>query len=160
LWQTYRPLAAFNEVALRLSTNDFEMMAERDALFELALGLAMNDGGVAPEGAGSVRVWLKDDAAFTPRRAETVVASDLMGGVYAEMWPYVARFDGVEGGTMRVVLPFFLDQPWNPIAGTNWAYDRMPIRAAQDYAFVRDPNDGLVWPQRAVEVGFADAGDR
>ncbi len=53
------------------------------------------------------------------------------------MWPYVNRFDGIEGGTMRVALASFLDQAWNPVAGSSWVYDLMPIRATQDYAFIR-----------------------
>ncbi len=145
LWQAYQPSPAFLEIAEKLSNYDFTTPAERDTLFEQALGLAMNDSGV-----GSVRIWLLDRGSFTPRQAGTTVASDLAGSVYsAEMWPYVAPFDGVGGGTMRVALPSFLDRPWNPVAGSNWVYDSMPSRATQDYAFIHDPDDGLVWPQRA-----------
>jgi peptide/nickel transport system substrate-binding protein len=141
LWQAYTPSPEFYEVAEKLWNNDFTTLAERDDLFELALDLAMED---------SVRVYLKENIGITPRRAEILIASDLAGGVYgAEMWPYVARFDGIEGGAMRVALPLLLDQPWNPVGGSNWVYDMMAIRATQDYAFIHDPNSGLVWPQRA-----------
>ncbi|MGQ9490560.1 MAG: hypothetical protein ACUVR4_13425 [Anaerolineae bacterium] len=69
LWQAYRPTAQFNQVALRLSNNDFQTMAEQDALFEQALPMALNDRGPAvPEGAGSVRVWLADWTSL-PERA-------------------------------------------------------------------------------------------
>lgn len=151
LWQAYRPTAQFNEVALRLSNNNFQIMAERDALFEQALPMALNDRGSAlPEGAGSVRVWLADWTSFIPRRAELAVVSDRAGGVSgAQMWPYAIRFEGQEGGTARIAQPNLLVDPWNPVAGSNWIYDTMPIRATQDYAFIADPNDGLVWPQRA-----------
>jgi peptide/nickel transport system substrate-binding protein len=151
LWQAYQPSPLFDQVAHRLATNDFVTMAERDTLFEQALGLAMNDGGPVPQGAGSVRIWLADNAIFTPRRTGTTVASDLVSGVYgAEMWPYVTRFDAVEGGTLRVGMQSFLDGVLNPVAGSSWVYDNMPTHATQDYAFITDPNDGLVWPQRAV----------
>jgi peptide/nickel transport system substrate-binding protein len=141
LWQAYQPSAEFDEAALRLATGDFETLTERQTLFEQALDLAMED---------SVRVWLVDKADFTPRRAGTTVVSQQVGGVSnAQMWPYVIRFDGIEGGTMRIAQPGFLEEPWNPIAGSNWVYDMVPIRATQDYAFISDPNDGLVWPQRA-----------
>jgi len=144
LWQAYTPSPAFMTAAEDLWNKDFATLTERDDLFELALDLAIED---------SARIFLLDAAGFTPRRAGTTVVSDLAGSVYgAEMWPYAARFDGVDGGTMRVALPSILNEPWNPIAGTNWVYDTMPLRATQDYAFIRDPNDGLVWPQRAASA--------
>ena len=149
LWQAYQPSPEFDEVSLRLSTGDFASMAERKVLFEQALGLAMNDGGVAPEGAGSVRIWLADEQGFTPRRAETIVASDLAGGVVgAQMWPYVTRFEALEGGTLRVAVPSLLLQPWNPVAGQAWLYDLMLKNATRDYGVIADPNTGLRWPQR------------
>ena len=144
-WQAYNPSPAFLEAAQKLLDHDFASMAERDTLFEQALGLSMNDSG-----AGSLHAWLKEDIGFTARRAGTAVASDRASGVLgAQMWPYVARFDGIEGGAMRVAIPIFLEQPWNPVAGGNWYYDSVPIRFTQDHAFIQDPNDGLVWPQRA-----------
>lgn len=150
LWQAYEPSAEFDEVALRLSTNDFETLDERQALFEQALELAMED---------SVRVWLVDLATFTPRRAGTMVVSDRAGGVLgAEMWPYVTRFEGFDGGTVRAAVPSVLARPWNPIAGINDLYDITIRQATQDYAFISDPNDGLAWPQRAerAEVVVVD----
>jgi peptide/nickel transport system substrate-binding protein len=144
LWQAYTPTPEFYEVSEKLLNGDFATVVERDGLFEQALDLALED---------SVRIWLFDQAGFTPRRAGTTVVSDLAGGVSgAQMWPYVARLEGVEGGTMRVAVPSFLAEPWNPIAGTNWLDDMMAIRATQDYAFLSDPHDGLVWPQRAEQA--------
>jgi len=150
LWQNYDPTPEFLDVAERLWTNDFSSMAERDALFEQALPMAMDDAGDAPpEGAGSVRVWLVDAHSFAPQRADVIVAADLAGGVAgAQMFPYVARFEGVEGGEMRIAQPGLLMAPWNPIAGSNWIYDVFPIRATQDYGVLTDPNTGLYWPQR------------
>jgi len=140
LWQAYQPSPEFYAVCEALWTNDFTTMEERAALFEQALLLSMED---------SARVWLVDQTSFTPRRAETTVASDLAGGVAgSSMWPYVARFEGVEGGSMRIAQPGLLVEPWNPIAGSNWLYDQMPIRATQDYGVITDPNTGLYWPQR------------
>jgi peptide/nickel transport system substrate-binding protein len=148
LWQAYNPTSTFYDVCLRLWNNDFTSMAERNALFEQALNLAMNDSGPTPQGAGSLRVWLVNQKGFTPRRAGTVVASDIAGGLTTPMFPYVARFDGVEGGTMRIAQPDLLVEPWNPIAGSRWIYDAFPIRATQDYALLPDPNTALYWPQR------------
>ena len=140
LWQAYTPSAEFMAVADKLWNKDFAGMQERDQLFEQALHLCMQD---------SVRIWLVDDISFAPRRAEAVVASDKAGNVPgAEMFPYVARLEGVEGGSMRIAQPDLLTEPWNPIAGSNWIYDQFPIRATQDYGVIADPNTGLYWPQR------------
>ncbi|MGC9334175.1 MAG: ABC transporter substrate-binding protein [Anaerolineae bacterium] len=149
LWQAYEPTAAFYDVCHRLHNRDFSSLAERDALFEQALAMAMDDGGAPPEGAGSVRVWLVDKQSFAARRGETLVASDLVGSVAgAEMFPYVARFEGVEGGDMRIAQPQLLYEPWNPIAGTGGFYEQMPIRATQDYGLITDPDTGLYHAQR------------
>jgi peptide/nickel transport system substrate-binding protein len=142
LWQAYTPSPAFDEVCGRLWNRDFSSMEERGQLFEQALDLALED---------SVRVWLVDETGFAPRRAATAVASDLAGSIVgAAMWPYVARFHGVEGGTMRIAQPDLLLGAWNPIAGSNWIYDHMSIRATRDYDFLSDPTTGLYWSQRAV----------
>jgi peptide/nickel transport system substrate-binding protein len=144
LWQAYTPSDEFMDVAERLWTNDFADMEERAQLFEEALYLSMED---------SVRIWLVDAISFAPRRAETVVASDLAGNAAgAQMFPYVARFEGVEGGSMRIAQPDMLVEPWNPIAGSNWIYDQFPIRATQDDGLIADPNTGLYLPQRIASA--------
>ncbi len=144
LWQAYTPSPEFYAVCEALWTNDFATMAERAALFEQALPLSLED---------SARVWLLNRRTFAPRRAGTTVANDLSGGVQtAAMFPYVARFDGLEGGSLRTAQPDLLVEPWNPIAGSNWIYDQMPIRATADYATLADPNTGLSWPQRIASA--------
>ena len=145
LWQSYHPTPEFQAVADALWTNDFSSMAERDALFEQALWMAMDDAGAAPpEGAGSLRVWLEDRTSFAPQRAEVIAPADLAGGVArAEVFPYEARFDGEEGGSMRIAQPGVLIEPWNAIAGSNWVYDAFPLRATQDYGLISDPATGL-----------------
>ncbi|MCX7855097.1 MAG: ABC transporter substrate-binding protein [Anaerolineae bacterium] len=146
LWQAYQPSPEFDQIAKRLMNYDFSSMAERSTLFTRALTLAMNDTGI-----GSVRIWLVHEAGFAPRREGTIVASDLVGGIAgADMWPFVTRFAGQEGGTMRIAQSGLLIDPWNPVAGSNWVYDAMPIRATQDDAFLADPRTGLQWPQRAI----------
>jgi len=144
LWQVYTPSPEFDAVALKLRNNDFQDMGERGQLFTQALALSLNDTG-----SGSVRIWLVDQKAFTPRRASTSVASDLAGGVaMAQAWPFTVRFNGQEGGTMRIAQPGVLVEPWNPIGGSNWIYDTVPIKATQDDGVMIDPHDGLTWPQR------------
>jgi peptide/nickel transport system substrate-binding protein len=119
-------------------------MEEREALFTQALALALNDTG-----SGSVRVWLVDETSFTARRADTVISNDLVGGVSgSQMWPYVIRFENQEGGTVRIAQQALLVEPWNPVAGSSWTYDQMPIGATQDYGLLSDPVTGLAWSQR------------
>ena len=139
LWQAYTPTPEFLDVATHLWFNDFASMEERGQLFTTALNLCMQD---------SARVWLVDRTSFSPRQADTTIASDLAGGLYAQAWPYTVRFNSQEGGNMRIAQPEILVESWNPIGGSNWIYDKMPIQATQDDGVIFDPHDGLTWPQR------------
>jgi len=105
-----------------------------------ALKLSMED---------SVRVWLSDVVYIWPRRKEVVLAADLAGGVSGSaLWPYTIRF--VEGNSRRVnfASPSMLTEPWNPVAGSNWIFDNIIIRATQDVPAFPDPFTGLFLPQR------------
>jgi peptide/nickel transport system substrate-binding protein len=144
MFQAYTPSEEFNEIALKLRNNDFATLEERDELFARAMELSIEDSG-----SGSVRVWIDDGLAFGPQTADVQVTADLSGGVSgAQLWPYTVRFKDLEGGVMRMAQPGILVDPWNSIAGSNWIYDQMPIRATQDYGAVYDPFTGLAWPQR------------
>ncbi len=140
LWMAYQPTPEFDEVADRLGRNDFSSMEERGELFRKALELAMED---------SVRVWLVDRQAFTPRRSEIVVTADLAGGVAgARLWAPTLRRVGQVGGTIRIGLPSVLTEPWNPLGGTNWVYDAMLYRATGEDGVAFDPYTGLTYPWR------------
>jgi peptide/nickel transport system substrate-binding protein len=45
-------------------------------------------------------------------------------------------------------MPSILTEPWNPVAGTNWVYDMMPIRGMANGAVVPDPFTGVTLPNR------------
>lgn len=140
LWQAYQPDPEFQEIGDKLEKNDFTTLEEREALFKRAAELAMQD---------SVRVWLVNEAPFFPFRRGLSVASDLAGGVYGSyMWAFAMRWEDQVGGTVRIGMIDILVEPWNPIAGTNWIYDMMPIRATQDWMTLPDPFTGLFLPQR------------
>jgi peptide/nickel transport system substrate-binding protein len=140
LWQAYNPDPAFDAVALKLRNNDFTTMEERKDLFAQALPMSLKD---------SVRIWLVDQLSFSPMKANITVAYDLAGGVAgSSLWPYTVRIKDQEGGTVRIAQPGILVDPWNPVAGSNWIYDMMPIRATSDFGTLSDPYTGLVWPQR------------
>lgn len=140
LWNTYVNTPEFTDVCEKLEVNNFSTLAERDELFAKALPLAME---------ASQRVWLVDRKGFSPYRAGVKVATDLAGGIYTgALWPQTLRREGQVGGAMTVATADLLVDPWNPVAGSNWAYDMFPIRGISDSATKSDPFTGLVWPQR------------
>jgi hypothetical protein len=49
---------------------------------------------------------------------------------------------------LRVANTDIFTEPWNPVAGSNWIYDRFPQDATQDLGVVPDPNTGLYVPWR------------
>lgn len=149
LWQAYHPTPEFQALCDSLWSNNFSTLEERALSFNQVLSMAMSDSGGGAVGSGSLRVWLVDAYGFTPRRAGSIVAADLVHGVTgADMFPYVARFDSIEGGDLRVAQPGILIDPWNPVAGSNWVYDTYPMRATADEATLADPYTGLEWAQR------------
>jgi peptide/nickel transport system substrate-binding protein len=140
LWLAYTPAEEFDQVAETLSTSNFQTQEERAELFAQALELAMHD---------SVRVWLADRLSFSPYRADVTVAADLAGGIYGSwLWPFTLKKGAEAGGTANIAMPAILNEPWNPIAGSNFIYDTMLIRGTGDQDVLPDPYTGLFWPQR------------
>jgi len=140
LWQAYNPSPEFDEVCLKLENNDFSTMDERAELFRKAMELALQD---------SVRVWINDQLAFSPYRAEVAVTADLAGGIAgAQVYPFTVRRVDEVGGQVKIAQPGLLVEPWNPLGGSNWVYDTMPQRATGELATVADPFTGLRWPNR------------
>ncbi len=140
LWQAYTPPAEFDDVALKLESNDFQNLEERRALFEKALPYSMSE---------AYEIWVVDEASFSPRVSDLSVSSDLAGGTAGSFtWAQTLRWKGQEGGTVRISQPGILVDPWNPINGSNWIYDTMPQRGISGYGAVADPFTGLSWPQR------------
>ncbi|MCC5973767.1 MAG: hypothetical protein JJT81_06905 [Rubellimicrobium sp.] len=140
LWQAYAPDPEFDRIAARLNEGDFADLEERAGLMARAIELAMQD---------SARIWLVDQSQIGPRAADVQVAFDLAGGVRgSQLWPLTLRFADRVGGQMRVAAPSVLTEPWNPVAGTNWLFDRMVQRAISDASVLPDPFTGLHRPQR------------
>jgi peptide/nickel transport system substrate-binding protein len=95
----------------------------------------------------SQRIWLKDDVGVAPHAANVTLASDLSGSIYgSRLWSQTIRFSDQVGGSMTIAMPSIMTEPWNPIAGTNWVYDMMPIRGMNTPAVVPDPFTGLTLP--------------
>ncbi len=140
IYQSYTPSPDFDAAALALEGSNFKSLDERRQLFETALRLSMED---------SVRIFVVDEASFSPRVNSLSVASDLAGGTQgSQIWGQTIRFEGKEGGTARISQPGILVDPWNPLSGSNWVYDAMPQRGTSDNGVIADPYTGLAWPQR------------
>ena len=138
--QAYAPTAEFDEVALKLSTNDYTSLEERSELFKRALSLSLEN---------SQYVFNIGTYSFYPRKANLIVSSDLGGGAnMSALYPYTIRWEGQEGGTVRIAQSGILFGPWNAIAGNNWVQDLMMVKATYDDAVLSDPFTGLFWTQR------------
>jgi peptide/nickel transport system substrate-binding protein len=140
LWQAYVNDPEFYELARRLNNNDYATSEERQAMMKRALELSMED---------SVRIFLNDRKSFTPKQANISLAADLYGGInVSQLWAKTLQRTAGDTSPVTIGLPVISQDPWNPISGTNWVYDMMPIQGTADYATVSDPYTGLNWPDR------------
>ena len=145
LWQSYVNDPEFYAAAEKLWNYDYASMDERTEYFEKCLEMSLQD---------SVRIFLCDRKAFFPMRSDIRVASDAYGGLLGSwMLAQTAHFvdedeEPIVGGTMRIGTGGILTEPWNPVAGTNWVYDMLPIRATGDLDTHPDTRTGLRWAGR------------
>ena len=140
LWQAYVNTPEFYALAQRLESGDYTTLEERHAMMARALELSLED---------SVRIFLLDNNAFTPKRVDVSLAADLYGGVAGAMlWAKSIQSTQAGDSTVTIAIPTMLHGPWNPIAGTNWVYDMMPIRGTADFGVVSDPYTGISLPDR------------
>ncbi|MHB1480946.1 MAG: ABC transporter substrate-binding protein [Bellilinea sp.] len=139
-WQAFNVSDRYMELADALAYNKFTTREERNAALAEMLDLAMTE---------SIHVWLIDGKNFTPYRDGVSVTYDLAAGVDGSMiWPYTIRLTDQEGGTLKWGAPDLFVDPWNPIAGSNWAFDQAIGRATWGEAYMIDPHTGLLHPQR------------
>ncbi len=140
LFAHYQPSPELLNVSDRLFTNNYKTMDERRELFAKALDLSMQESWWG--------LWATDNIAFTPYKQGISGASDLAAGfANASLYPYTVRFDGKEGGEMKIAQSGILVEPWNPIAGSNWSDDGMVQKAAEDWGVIPDPYTGLNLPK-------------
>jgi peptide/nickel transport system substrate-binding protein len=139
-WQAYSPTDEFYDLTVRLANSDYANLDERKEMMTEALNMSLLD---------SQRIWLKDDIGIAPHSADVSLASDLSGSIYgSRLWAETLRFEDEVGGSMTVAMPSIMTEPWNPIGGTNWVYDMMPMRGMQSKAVVPDPYTGVNIPYR------------
>lgn len=144
LWLALDPIPELDQLCETLYYKRFNTMEERNALYSRALELALED---------SPRIYTVDQISYIARRSEISVASDLAQGIGStHLWaPTIRRGDEV-GGTIRMGSQQVLVEPWNPVAGSNWSFDQLPIRATFDRGFVSNPYTGNYMPHRIERI--------
>ncbi len=140
-YQARNPTPELADLVLRLLNNDFGTMEERDSLFREVIPMGMQDGVV---------LSVCDNLAFQVFDKDIQTSYDLAANIAASyQWPYTIRWEGQEGGTIRIAQGDLMVEPWNPIGGSNWVDDGMIQKATSDVGFIFDPYTGLFWPMRA-----------
>jgi len=139
LWQAYTITQEFRDICNNLAYHQYDTYEEYYQGYERAMELALED---------SSRIWLIDGRNYEPRRATTTAAYDLAAGGYTPLWAHTLSFLESEGGTMKVALPDLFVDPWNPIAGSNWAFDNNPKLAIGESGTITHPSTGLPQPHR------------
>ena len=143
LWQAYNPSTEYREIMTKLASNDYSSWEERATLFEDALEMSMKF---------AVRIWLLDGKGVNIRRATTTISNDLAAGTNSALWPFTVRFWDSEGGNLNIGAADVFVDAWNPIAGSDWAFDMFPIRATSDYGLLSHPVTGLNMLQRVASA--------
>ena len=132
------PAEDFRVLANDLANGNYSTLEERDQMIADGMEMALKD---------SLQVWLIDGKVFIPFKPELQVSYDLAAGVQgAQVWPFTIRLKDEEGGVLKVGQQDMFGQPYNPIGGTNWAFDQMAIRATNTGGTMNDPYTGLSWP--------------
>ena len=140
LWQAYKPSPRFAEIADRLARSDYKTWDERMTLMAEALELSNQE---------CFRVWLVDAINYFPLRKDVNISSDLAGGINGSfLWMHTARFQDQTKRQMKIGMPSIMTEPWNPVAGSNWIYDKMITRGTHAHPVVPDPFTGLFRPLR------------
>jgi peptide/nickel transport system substrate-binding protein len=130
----------FSKLCDDLANGNYTSLADRDKMMAQALPMAMQD---------SLLVFLIDGKNFVPENKTVQVSYDLAAGVEgAYVAPYTLRFAGQEGGSMKWGAPDLFTDPWNPVAGSNWAWDQANhnFTAMGWTGMMPDPYTGLNWP--------------
>ncbi len=144
LWQALEPIPELDQISEDLYYKRFSTLEERNRLFSRALELGFED---------SPRIFTVDQISYIARRAEVTVSSDLAGGLSSNaLWASTIRRGDEVGGTITVGSQQVLVEPWNPVGGSNWTFDQLPMRATFDRGFINDPFTGNYLPHRIAKV--------
>jgi len=134
----------FQQVGDDLANGKFTTIQQRHDLMVQAMTLSLQD---------SLQVFILDSRSFAPYNTNVQISANLAGGIeIAPIAYYTARFVGQEGGTLKWGESDLFTDPFNPVVGSNWAWDQGALAAMNGAAFMSDPYTGLQWPLRAEKA--------
>jgi peptide/nickel transport system substrate-binding protein len=135
---------AFQKLGDDLANSVFTSVEQRREMMAEALALGMQD---------SLQVFIVDTQSYSPYNTNVQVAANLAAGIErGEISYYTARFIGQEGGVLKWGEADLFSEPWNPVAGSNWAWDGGAMAAMASGGIMDDPYTGLKWPLRAEKA--------
>jgi peptide/nickel transport system substrate-binding protein len=134
----------FQKLGDDLANSFFASVDERRSMMSQALALGMQD---------SLQVFMVDTQSFAPENTNVQIAANLAAGIErGAISYYTARFTGQEGGVIKWGEADLFSEAWNPVAGSNWAWDGGAQAAMSGGGFMDDPYTGLRWPLRAEKA--------
>lgn len=143
LWQAYKPDPIFYNISATLAYGKWKSWDERQKLMRKALEYSVKD---------SVRVWLIDQIAPFAMRKDVDAAVDLASAFSNRIWGLTIRKGEGYGGVIKAGSREVLVDPWNPVAGSDWTYDRMMMDVISDVAYQHNPYTGLLMPNNFVSA--------
>ncbi len=143
LWEYLENDPEFYDIADRLNRGDWQSWEERNELWSRALVLCMED---------SNRIFVVNTMPPFPMNEDIQVATDLLAGFSNDFWARTIRWEDQIGGTVKASDREILNDPWNPIGLTNYAYDQIVISCTSDYEEMFNPYTGLAVPNRFVNA--------
>jgi len=142
---------AYQQLGDDLAEANFTTVEQRKEMMAQALPLSLQD---------SLQVMIVDTRSFAPYNTNVQVSYNLAAGIErAQISYYTARFVGQEGGVIKWGESDVFTEPWNPIGGSNWAWDQGAQAAMSGGAFMPDPYTGLRWPLRAERAELVAQAD-
>ncbi len=140
LWQAYDVPEDAYQIAEKLWNGEFNTIEERTELMRKAAEFFT---------AWNTHMFVVELPGFQPYRKGISVAYDLASGIGgSDLWPYTLRWQDKVGGTVKFAQKSLFVDPWNPIDGSNWAYDMSIQAATNDKGVFLDPYTGLARPER------------
>ncbi|HDN01499.1 MAG TPA: ABC transporter substrate-binding protein, partial [Candidatus Bathyarchaeota archaeon] len=143
LWNAYKIEPEDHEVFEKLWFNEYSSYEEKAELLAKASAAAIKY---------SYRVWIIDQIQPFVYRKEIKVAADLGSGFSSVITARTLRYKDKVGGTIKAGNQAFFVEPWNPIAGTNWMYDRIVINFLREPVFISNPYTAISMPNRVEEL--------
>jgi len=135
----YTPPATFANLLRKLAVGNYTTSAERNALIQSTAEESLKN---------SLRLFVFDLACAWPMTANVESAPyDLYGALLWRGTLAGMKLKGQTGGTLKIGNRYVLEgDAFNPIAGTNWMYDRIALDPVYDVAVWPHPHTGTYIP--------------